>query len=118
MITHVCMFKLQQENHKEILDKAVKLAESLYTIPNAVKGEVVVNDTLADSSNYDLCLLFGKECYHITICTVVFFKKSDNSIGCFYSHRYRSFLPCSSEHQYRVCNRLGTYIIAAACNAV
>ena len=63
MITHVCMFKLQQENHKEILDKAVKLAESLYTIPNAVKGEVVVHDTLADSSNYDLCLLFDFETY-------------------------------------------------------
>ena len=40
MITHVCMFKLQQENHKEIVDEAVKLADSLYTIPNAVKGEV------------------------------------------------------------------------------
>ena len=51
MITHVCMFKLQQENHEEVLNKAVKLAEALYTIPCAVRGEVVVNDTLADMSN-------------------------------------------------------------------
>ena len=51
MITHVCMFKLQQENHEEVLNKAVKLAKALYTIPCAVRGEVVVNDTLADMSN-------------------------------------------------------------------
>ena len=63
MITHVCMFKLQQENHEEVLNKAVKLTKTLYTIPCAVRGEVVVNDTLADMSNYDLCLLFDFETY-------------------------------------------------------
>lgn len=63
MIHHVCMFKLKEENKEETLKKALELAGPLEDLPQAAGGQVVVNDTEADSSNYDLCLLFDFASY-------------------------------------------------------
>ena len=63
MITHVCMFKIKEENHDAVLKEALKLAEPLKQLTEAIQGEVVVNDTKADDSNYDICLLFDFENY-------------------------------------------------------
>lgn len=61
MIRHICMFKIDKENHDENLKEAFKLAENLKEIKHAVRGEVVGNSNEAPDSNYDLCLIFDFE---------------------------------------------------------
>lgn len=58
MIRHICMFKLKSENHDTIFAEAMRLAEPLKKLPQAKRGEVVVNAKDAPENNYDLCLIF------------------------------------------------------------
>ncbi|MGM9940717.1 MAG: Dabb family protein [Bulleidia sp.] len=58
MIRHICMFKLKEENHQEIFEKAMELAQPLKKLPQALCGDVVVNSEKAPANNYDLCLIF------------------------------------------------------------
>ncbi len=58
MIRHVCMFKLQEENKAENIQKALALGEPLKQLPATLGGEIVVNAASAPQSNYDICLIF------------------------------------------------------------
>ena len=61
MIRHICMFRLKRDDHDAVFAEAMRLAEPLKKLPQAVKGEVVVNAKEAPESNYDLCLVFDFE---------------------------------------------------------
>lgn len=61
MIQHICMFKLQQENHEAVLQKALELAEPLHALPSTKGGKTVVNASCALENNYDLCLIYDFE---------------------------------------------------------
>ena len=61
MIQHVCMFKLQQEDHEAVLQKALELAEPLHTLSSTKGGKTVVNASCAPENNYDLCLIYDFE---------------------------------------------------------
>ena len=43
MIQHVCMFKLQQEDHEAVLQKALELAEPLHTLSSTKANYIKVN---------------------------------------------------------------------------
>lgn len=58
MIRHICMFRLKTENHEEVFHEAMRLAEPLKKLPQAIQGNVVTNAPEAPQGNYDLCLVF------------------------------------------------------------
>lgn len=61
MIHHVCMFKLQQDDHEAVLQKALELAEPLHALPSTKGGKTVVNASCTPENNYDLCLIYDFE---------------------------------------------------------
>lgn len=58
MIRHICMFKLKEENKEANLKEALVRVEMLRGIEQIQRFEVVVNDSEAPESNYDISLIF------------------------------------------------------------
>lgn len=58
MIRHICMFKLKNENKDALIKEFCERAESLKTIPQLKRYEVVYNDKRTPDSNYDVSLIF------------------------------------------------------------
>ena len=58
MIRHICMFKLKEENKEAVIKEVFEKAESLRTIPQLKRYEVVRNDKRTPDSNYDVSLIF------------------------------------------------------------
>ncbi|SEK65075.1 Dabb family protein [Ruminococcus albus] len=58
MIRHICMFKLKNENKDALIKEFLERAESLKTIPQLKRYEVVYNDKRTPDSNYDVSLIF------------------------------------------------------------
>lgn len=61
MIRHICMFKLQEEKHAEVLQKAIELSKPLASLSSTVGGMTVTNAACAPQNNYDLCLIYDFE---------------------------------------------------------
>lgn len=58
MIRHICMFKLKEENKEANLKEALVRVEMLRGIEQIQRFEVVVNDSEAPESNYEISLIF------------------------------------------------------------
>lgn len=58
MIRHICMFKLKEENKESNLKEALVRVEMLRGIEQIQRFEVVVNDSEAPESNYEISLIF------------------------------------------------------------
>lgn len=58
MIRHICMFKFKEENREENLKEALVRVEALRGIEQIKRFEVVVNDSDAPESNYEMSLIF------------------------------------------------------------
>lgn len=58
MIRHICMFKLKEENREANLKEALVRVEKLRGIEQIQRFEVVVNDSEAPESNYEISLIF------------------------------------------------------------
>ena len=58
MIRHICMFKLKEENKEANLKEALVRVEALRGIEQIQRFEVVVNDSEAPESNYEISLIF------------------------------------------------------------
>lgn len=58
MIRHICMFKFKEENKEENLKEALVRVEALRGIEQIKRFEVVVNDSDAPESNYEMSLIF------------------------------------------------------------
>ena len=58
MIRHICMFKMKEENREASIKEFLKRAESLRTIPEIKRFEVVKNDDRTPASNYEVSLIF------------------------------------------------------------
>ena len=52
------MFKLKEENHEEVLQKALELSKPLSSLSSTKGGMTVTNASCAPQSNYDLCLIY------------------------------------------------------------
>lgn len=58
MIRHICMFKLKEENKEANLKEALVRVEMLRGIEQIQRFEVIVNDSEAPESNYEISLIF------------------------------------------------------------
>lgn len=58
MIRHICMFKFKEENKEENLKEALVRVEALRGIEQIKRFEVVINDSDAPESNYEMSLIF------------------------------------------------------------
>lgn len=58
MIRQICMFKLKEENKEANLKEALVRVEMLRGIEQIQRFEVVVNDSEAPESNYEISLIF------------------------------------------------------------
>ena len=58
MIRHICMFKLKEENKSDILKEFVERSQTLQSIPEVRRFEVVCNGDDMPESNYDVSLIF------------------------------------------------------------
>lgn len=58
MIRHICMFKLKEENKEANIAEFCKRAESLKTLPQLRRFEVVTNSKETPDSNYEVSLIF------------------------------------------------------------
>lgn len=58
MIRHICMFKLKEENKEANLKETLARVEMLRGIEQIQRFEVVVNDSEAPESNYEISLIF------------------------------------------------------------
>ena len=58
MIRHICMFKLKGDNKDDVIKEFCERAQSLKTIPQLRRYEVVYNDKRTPDSNFDVSLIF------------------------------------------------------------
>ena len=58
MIRHICMFKLKGDNKDDVIKEFCEKAQSLKTIPQLKRYEVVYNDKRTPDSNFDVSLIF------------------------------------------------------------
>ena len=58
MIRHICMFKLKEENNQANLQEALVRVQSLKSIEQIRRFEVVCNAEGMPDSNYELALIF------------------------------------------------------------
>ncbi len=61
MIRHICMFKLKDENKSVNLEEFIERCQSLKTIDEVRRFEVVRNGIDMPESNYDVALIFDFE---------------------------------------------------------
>ena len=58
MIRHICMFRLKVDNKENSIKEFCDRAQSLKSIPQLKRYEVVTNDKRTPDSNYDVSLIF------------------------------------------------------------
>ena len=61
MIRHICMFKLKEENKQENLRELLVRVQTLRTIEQVRRFDVVCNAPGMPESNYDVALIFDFE---------------------------------------------------------